>query len=63
MTDKLIDIIVYAYDTSEKEKHNISKDIIKQIWKRGGSIVCLLKSYGIFCFCRAKHIMSLNEAK
>ncbi len=43
MSDKLIDtnILVYAYDTSEGEKHEISRDILRRIWKEGGGVVCL----------------------
>lgn len=43
MTDKLIDtnILVYAYDTSEGEKHNTSKNLLIQIWEKGGGVVCL----------------------
>ena len=35
MSDKLIDtnIIVYAYDTSEGEKHEASRNLLRQIWK------------------------------
>lgn len=43
MTDKLIDtnILVYAYDTSEGNKHEASRDLLIQIWKEGGGIICL----------------------
>lgn len=43
MTDKLIDtnILVYAYDTSEGGKHDISKKLLIQIWENGGGVVCL----------------------
>ncbi|QWR76249.1 PIN domain-containing protein [Candidatus Magnetomonas plexicatena] len=43
MTDRLIDtnILVYAYDISEGEKHAASKAILKQIWEEGGGVVCL----------------------
>lgn len=43
MPDKLIDtnILVYAYDTSEGTKHEVSKNLLKQIWETGGGIVCL----------------------
>lgn len=43
MPDKLIDtnILVYAYDTSEGRKHEVSKNLLKQIWEAGGGIVCL----------------------
>lgn len=37
MPDKLIDtnILVYAYDTSEGRKHEVSKNLLKQIWEAG----------------------------
>ena len=43
MQDKLIDtnILVYAYDTSEGEKHEISRTRLREIWKEGGGVVCL----------------------
>jgi predicted nucleic acid-binding protein len=43
MPDRLIDtnILVYAYDSSEGEKHEIAKDILRQIWIEGGGVVCL----------------------
>jgi predicted nucleic acid-binding protein len=43
MPDRLIDtnILVYAYDISEGKKHEIAKDILKQIWIEGGGVVCL----------------------
>jgi predicted nucleic acid-binding protein len=43
MPDRLIDtnILVYAYDTSEGAKHDFSKNIVKQIWKDSGGVVCV----------------------
>lgn len=43
MPDKLIDtnILVYGYDCSEGEKHAVSRDLLKQIWKEGRGVVCL----------------------
>ena len=43
MPDELIDtnILIYAYDASEGTKHEVSKNLLKQIWKAGGGIVCL----------------------
>ncbi|MFV9689988.1 MAG: PIN domain-containing protein [Desulfobacteria bacterium] len=43
MPDRLIDtnILVYAYDISESTKHDIAKDILKQIWQDGGGVVCV----------------------
>ncbi|MFH0926723.1 MAG: PIN domain-containing protein, partial [bacterium] len=67
MTDKLIDtnIIVYAYDTSEKEKHNISKDILKEVWEKGGGIVCLqnLMEFFVIITKKVENPISIIEAK
>ena len=67
MSDKLIDtnIIVYAYDTSEKEKHSISKDILKQIWKDGGGIVCLqnLMEFFVIITKKVENPIDIIEAK
>jgi predicted nucleic acid-binding protein len=43
MTERLIDtnILVYAYDVSETIKHPIAKDLLTQIWKTGGGVVCV----------------------
>lgn len=43
MADRIIDtnILVYAYDISEGEKHSASRDLLTQIWKEGGGVVCL----------------------
>ncbi|MDL1973746.1 MAG: PIN domain-containing protein [Deltaproteobacteria bacterium] len=43
MPDRLIDtnILVYAYDISESTKHDIAKDILKQIWQDGEGVVCV----------------------
>jgi predicted nucleic acid-binding protein len=40
---KLIDtnIIVYAYDITEIEKHPVCKAIVKEVWLEGGGIVTL----------------------
>ncbi len=43
MPAKLIDtnILVYAYDTSEGEKHTASRDLVRHLWIDGGGVVCL----------------------
>jgi predicted nucleic acid-binding protein len=43
MTERLIDtnILVYAYDVSETTKHPIARDLLTQIWKTGGGVVCV----------------------
>jgi predicted nucleic acid-binding protein len=40
---KLIDtnILVYAYDTSEGERHELAKTIIKDVWTKGGGVIAL----------------------
>ncbi len=43
MPGKLIDtnILVYAYDTSEGEKHTAARDLVRHLWIDGGGVVCL----------------------
>jgi len=43
MPDRMIDtnILVYAYDASEGEKHKASGNLLTQIWREGGGVVCL----------------------
>lgn len=67
MPDKLIDtnILVYAYDTSEKEKHDVSKDILKQIWQNGGGVVCLqnLMEFFVVITKKVENPIDVKEAK
>jgi len=41
--EKLIDtnILVYAYDRSEQQKHAVSKALVRKIWQTGGGVVSL----------------------
>ncbi len=43
MTERLIDtnVLVYAYDLSETIKNPIARDILAEIWKNGGGVVCV----------------------
>ncbi|MBF0466566.1 MAG: PIN domain-containing protein [Nitrospirae bacterium] len=67
MTDRLIDtnILVYAYDISEGEKHMISKAILKQIWEEGGGVVCLqnLMEFYVVITKKVKNPIGVNKAK
>src|SRR3990170_5942715 len=67
MSDKLIDtnILVYAYDTSEGEKHEISRDLLKQIWKEGGGVVCLqnLMEFFVVITKKVENPIDVTEAK
>lgn len=40
---KLIDtnILVYAYDVAEKEKHSVCKAIVNEVWLKRGGVVTL----------------------
>lgn len=67
MPDKLIDtnILVYAYDCSEGEKHAVSRDFVKQIWKEGGGVVCLQNLMEFFAVITKKveNPIAVTEAK
>lgn len=65
MKHKLIDtnILVYAYDTSEGTKHEVSRDILKQIWKTGGGIVCLQNLMEFFVVITQKVENPINVAE
>ncbi len=67
MPSKLIDtnILVYAYDTSEGEKHRISRDILKQIWKEGGGVVCLqnLMEFFVVITRKVENPVDIADAK
>jgi len=67
MSDKLIDtnILVYAYDTSEGKKHEISKSLLKQIWEAGGGIVCLqnLMEFFIVITKKVENPIDVSEAR
>jgi predicted nucleic acid-binding protein len=40
MGDELIDtnVLVYAYDTSDKKKHDAAKSIVKNVWANGNGV-------------------------
>ncbi|MEW6417359.1 MAG: PIN domain-containing protein [Nitrospirota bacterium] len=67
MPDRLIDtnILVYAYDISEGEKHSTSKNLIKQIWEEGGGVVCLqnLMEFFVIITDKVENPISVTEAK
>ena len=67
MPDKLIDtnILVYAYDTSEGDKHEVSKDLLKQIWKAGRGVVCLqnLMEFFFVITKKVENPIDVTEAK
>lgn len=67
MTDKLVDtnILVYAYDLTEREKHQTSSAFLKQIWKEGGGVVCLQNLMEFFAIITKKveNPIEVEEAK
>ena len=67
MSDKLIDtnIIVYAYDTSEGEKHEASRNLLRQIWKEGGGVICLqnLMEFFVVITKKVENPIDVGEAK
>ena len=67
MSDKLIDanILVYAYDTSEGEKHKVSRDILKNIWREGGGVVCLqnLMEFFVVITKKVENPVDIADAK
>lgn len=67
MSDRLIDtnILVYAYDTSEGIKHEISKNLLKQMWERGEGIVCLqnLMEFFVVITKKVKNSVDVVEAR
>ncbi|MBM2833515.1 MAG: PilT protein domain protein [Candidatus Brocadiaceae bacterium] len=67
MLDKLIDtnILVYAYDTSEGRKHEVSRELLKQIWEEGGGVVCLqnLMEFFVVITRKVENPIDADEAK
>lgn len=67
MSGKLIDtnILVYAYDNSEGEKHKASRDILKKIWKEGGGVVCLqnLMEFFVVITKKVENPVDIADAK
>lgn len=67
MADRLIDtnILVYAYDVSEGKKHKASRDILMEIWKEGGGVVCLqnLMEFLVVITSKVEKPIKVLEAK
>jgi predicted nucleic acid-binding protein len=67
MTERLIDtnILVYAYDVSETTKRPIAKDLLMQIWKTGGGVVCVQNLMEFFVVMTRKVAapIPINEVK
>jgi predicted nucleic acid-binding protein len=42
-------ILVYAYDTSEVDKHTKAKEIVERVWNEGGGVVTV-QNLGEFVF-------------
>jgi predicted nucleic acid-binding protein len=64
---KLIDtnILVYAYDVSEGEKHELAKAIIKDVWTQSGGVVTLqnLSEFFIVVTRKVEQPLPLEEAQ
>jgi len=67
MKDKLIDtnILVYAYDASEGNKHKASRILLKIVWEEGGGIVCLqnLMEFFVVITKKVENPISIRDAK
>jgi predicted nucleic acid-binding protein len=67
MSDRMIDtnILVYAYDASEGEKHNASGDLLTQIWREGGGVVCLqnLMEFFVIITGKVERPIEVTEAR
>jgi predicted nucleic acid-binding protein len=67
MANRLIDtnILVYAYDVFEGRKHKASRDIIMNIWKEGGGVVCLqnLMEFLVVITSKVERPIKVIEAK
>ncbi len=67
MNDKLIDtnILVYAYDASEGNKHQASRGLLKSVWEEGGGIVCLqnLMEFFVVITKKVENPISIRDAK
>jgi predicted nucleic acid-binding protein len=64
---KLIDtnILVYAYDVSEREKHEQAKTIIKDVWTKGGGVISLqnLCEFFVVVTRKVEQPLTLEEAQ
>lgn len=61
---KLIDanILVYAYDTADREKHSVCKTILKEVWSKGGGVVTLQNLMEFFVVVTRKVEKPLSAA-
>ena len=58
-------ILVYAYDTSQEEKHAKAKEIVEKVWREGGG-VATMQNLGEFVFIvtrKVKNPIPIAEAK
>lgn len=58
-------ILVYAYDTSQGEKHTKAKEIVEKVWKEGGGVITV-QNLGEFVFVvtrRVRNPIPIAEAK
>jgi predicted nucleic acid-binding protein len=64
---KLIDtnVLVYAYDVSEKDKHNLAKKIVEEIWQKGGGVITLqnLSEFFVVVTKKVEYPLSINDAR
>ena len=67
MPDRMIDtnILVYAYDVSEGEKHKAAGDLLTQIWREGGGVVCLqnLMEFFVIITGKVERPIEVTEAR
>lgn len=47
-------ILVYAYDISERQKHPVSRSVIRGVWQKGGGVVTLQNLAEFFVVITAK---------
>ncbi|HEY3305829.1 MAG TPA: hypothetical protein VGL70_20070 [Candidatus Binatia bacterium] len=65
MEDKLIDtnVLVYAYDVSEKGKHAIARSLLNEVWEHGGGVVALQNLSEFFVVVTRKVQRPLSVSK
>jgi predicted nucleic acid-binding protein len=69
MKDKrrLIDtnILVYAYDSSEKTKHRFCQSLVRKIWEEGGAFITLqnLMEFFVVVTRKVENPLSIEDAK
>ncbi|HLI46754.1 MAG TPA: PIN domain-containing protein [Geobacterales bacterium] len=58
-------ILVYAYDTSEGEKHTKAKEIVEKVWKKGGGAITIqnLAEFVFVVTRKVKNPIPISEAK